>query len=202
MSKARIVDSKMIVIEGRGRVTTSRGLTTTPITSPYREKCSVIWSLLTKDKAKVAEVLSDGTKCYLSVQNFNTDNEAYVKMQKDKAENERNKAVSAPTGLTEDFRAPQSATEKASEKFSNNSVFNHETASSSVPEMQAEAAVPAQNAGGPQNNWGGKKKNKHNNQKFNNYTSQQQNNESNRDDGNDQSPKQPIKDMAVGMESL
>ena len=196
MSKARTVDSKMIVIEGRGRVTTSRGLTTTPITSPYREKCSVIWGLLTKDKATVAEVLPDGTKVYLSVQNFNTDNTTYAENNKGGSA----KAVAAPTGMSDQFEKPQNATDKATEKFYNNSTFTHETSKDTAVEETAtpDAQVPVrQNNGGPQINYGGKKKNRNRDHQQQNYQNQQATN------GDDQEPsREPVKDLSVGMESL
>ena len=69
-------NSKMITIQSRGFVMTSRGRVMTPIRTPYRESTSRIWSMLNNDHADIYERLKDGTDLKLTPQNFDTDNNA------------------------------------------------------------------------------------------------------------------------------
>lgn len=70
-----IASSKMIKITSRGYVTTSRGRAFAPITRPYREDVGVIFSMLTRDRATVVEVLSDKSEITLTLQNFDKVND-------------------------------------------------------------------------------------------------------------------------------
>lgn len=67
--------SKMIKITSRGYVTTSRGRAFAPITRPYREDVGIIFSMLTRDRATVVEVLSDKSEVKLNLQNFDKIND-------------------------------------------------------------------------------------------------------------------------------
>lgn len=70
-----IASSKMIKVTSRGYVTTSRGRAFAPITRPYREDVGVIFSMLTRDRATVVEVLSDKSEIKLTLQNFDKVND-------------------------------------------------------------------------------------------------------------------------------
>ena len=70
-----IASSKMIKVTSRGYVTTSRGRAFAPITRPYREDVGVIFSMLTRDRATVVEVLSDKSEIALTLQNFDKVND-------------------------------------------------------------------------------------------------------------------------------
>ena len=52
-----IASSKMIKVTSRGYVTTSRGHAFAPITRRYREDVGVIFSMLTRDRVTLVEVL-------------------------------------------------------------------------------------------------------------------------------------------------
>lgn len=66
--------TKKIKIVSKGIVTTSRGRCRTPITSPYVENVNVIFSMLTRDNAKINEVLPNGKEVELTIYNFSQDN--------------------------------------------------------------------------------------------------------------------------------
>lgn len=70
-----IASSKMIKVTSRGYVMTSRGRAFAPITRPYREDVGVIFSMLTRDRATVVEVLSDKSEITLTLQNFDKVND-------------------------------------------------------------------------------------------------------------------------------
>lgn len=70
-----IASSKMIKVTSRGYVMTSRGRAFAPITRPYREDVGVIFSMLTRDRATVVEVLSDKSEIKLTLQNFDKVND-------------------------------------------------------------------------------------------------------------------------------
>ena len=66
--------TKKIKIVSKGIVTTSRGRCRTPIVSPYIENVNVILTMMTRDKAKIMEVLPDGKEVELNIYNFSQDN--------------------------------------------------------------------------------------------------------------------------------
>ena len=66
--------TKKIKIVSRGFVITSRGRCRTPIMTPYLEKIDNILLMLTRDNAKIVEVLPDNTEIELNIYNFNKDN--------------------------------------------------------------------------------------------------------------------------------
>ena len=68
--------TKKIKITSKGFVTTSRGRCRTPITNAYMENTDVILSMLTRDKAKVVEVLPTGGEVELTIYNFSQNNSA------------------------------------------------------------------------------------------------------------------------------
>lgn len=67
------VTTKMITVESRGYVMTSRGRVMTPIRTPYRENVDRIWTMITQDRATVMEHLN-GNKIPLTALNFDADN--------------------------------------------------------------------------------------------------------------------------------
>ena len=70
-----MVKTKMIKVASRGYVTTSRGRALGPITRPYREAVSMIFNMISKERATVIEVV-DGREVELNLQNFDKDNSA------------------------------------------------------------------------------------------------------------------------------
>lgn len=180
-----VVESKMIVVRSRGFITTSRGQVTTPITRAFRETCSNIWNMITREKAAVYEVFPDKTELRLSEQNFNTNNSEYVKYMK--SLNKTATTFDAPSGKSAAYQEPQSATEKATESFKNQSVLTH--ADAQKPEAPVKASAPTGQKPAPQEMWNRGKKNK--NKHYDNRT----NNDSN-------AAEEPVKDLSVGMESV
>lgn len=71
---ARKPQTKKIKITSKGIVTTSRGRCRTPIAIPYMENTETILSMLTRDKAKIVEVLPTGKEIELTIYNFCQDN--------------------------------------------------------------------------------------------------------------------------------
>lgn len=71
---ARKPQTKKIKIISKGIVTTSRGRCRTPIAIPYMENTETILSMLTRDKAKIVEVLPSGKEIELTIFNFSQDN--------------------------------------------------------------------------------------------------------------------------------
>lgn len=67
------VEKKKIRIVSRGIVHTTRGQVITP-TGIFYEKTDQILKMLLKDKAKIIELLEDGTTVQLTDKNYNTDN--------------------------------------------------------------------------------------------------------------------------------
>lgn len=181
-----IVESKMIVVKSRGFITTSRGRLTTPITRPYRETCSNIWNMIAREKADVYEVFPDKTELQLSAQNFNTNNTEYIKYMK--SQDKAAKVFKAPTGKSVTYETPQSATEKASEAFANQSSLSHpDMPKAEVPEKPTAAAEqkPA-----PQEMWNRNKKNKNGKHDFHNNQAA------------NKPAEEPVKDLSAGMESV
>lgn len=70
---SNIDNTKMITVESRGIVTTSRGTVFSPL-SPYRENIQYIWRMITEDQADVYEIVNPTTKVRLTPQNFDKDN--------------------------------------------------------------------------------------------------------------------------------
>lgn len=68
-------DQKYIKVLSRGYVTTNRGRAFTPITRAFKESTQNIFTMITKEKATVVEVLSNGKEIQLTPQNFDKDNE-------------------------------------------------------------------------------------------------------------------------------
>ena len=68
-------DQKYIKVLSRGYVTTNRGRAFTPITRAFKESTQNIFAMITKEKATVVEVLSNGKEIQLTPQNFDKDNE-------------------------------------------------------------------------------------------------------------------------------
>lgn len=68
-------DQKYIKVLSRGYVTTNRGRAFTPITRAFKESTHNIFTMITKEKATVVEVLSNGKEIQLTPQNFDKDNE-------------------------------------------------------------------------------------------------------------------------------
>ena len=66
--------TKKIKILSKGIVTTSRGRCRTPIATPYSENIDTILSMLSRDKAKIVEVLPSGKEIELTIYNFSQDN--------------------------------------------------------------------------------------------------------------------------------
>lgn len=66
--------TKKIKITSKGIVVTSRGRCRTPIGTPYMENVNTIFSMLTRDKAKIMEVLPNGKEVELTIYNFSQDN--------------------------------------------------------------------------------------------------------------------------------
>lgn len=68
-------DTKLIRIPSRGRVVSSRGYVSTPITRPYRETVENIFRMLTSiPKPTILEVLPGGRTIELNTANFDKDN--------------------------------------------------------------------------------------------------------------------------------
>ena len=91
------VQTKMITVESRGFVMTSRGKVMTPIRTPYRENVDRIWSMLTQDRATVMEHIGN-KRIPLNVLNFDTDNSGNQNKQKEAA-------PTAPEGKTPESSA-------------------------------------------------------------------------------------------------
>lgn len=68
--------TKKIKILSKGIVLTSRGRCRTPILTPYVENVNSILSMLTRDNAKIVEVLPDKREVELTIYNFSQDNAA------------------------------------------------------------------------------------------------------------------------------
>lgn len=68
-------EQKYIKVLSRGYVTTNRGRAFTPITRTFKESTRNIFTMITKEKATVVEVLSNGKEIQLTPQNFDKDNE-------------------------------------------------------------------------------------------------------------------------------
>ena len=66
--------TKKIKIVSKGIVMTSRGRCRTPILTPYVENVDSILSMLTRDKAKIVEILPDKREVELTIYNFSQDN--------------------------------------------------------------------------------------------------------------------------------
>lgn len=66
--------TKKIKITSRGIVTTSRGRCRTPIATPYVENINTIFNMLTRDNAKVVEILPNGKEVELTIYNFSKNN--------------------------------------------------------------------------------------------------------------------------------
>lgn len=79
---AKAISSKMITVQSRGYITTSRGRFMAPIRTPYLETTDRIWSMITQDRADVWERLSNGKDIQLNAQNFDQDNNAPVEEKK------------------------------------------------------------------------------------------------------------------------
>lgn len=71
---ARKPQTKKIKVISKGIVTTSRGRCRTPIAIPYMENTETILSMLTRDKAKIVEILPTGKEVELTIFNFSQDN--------------------------------------------------------------------------------------------------------------------------------
>lgn len=69
-------DTKLIKVNDRGMIYTSRGMVRGPITVPYLEKFDAILLMVTRFNHDVVEVLKDGSEVKLTVHNFNLDNNA------------------------------------------------------------------------------------------------------------------------------
>lgn len=68
--------TKKIKILSKGIVLTSRGRCRTPILTPYVENVNSILSMLTRDNAKIVEILPDKREVELTIYNFSQDNAA------------------------------------------------------------------------------------------------------------------------------
>ena len=71
---AKVKKNKRIKITSPGVVFTSRGRCRTPILRPYVENCDIILQMITKNNAKVVEVLDNGVEVPLTILNFASDN--------------------------------------------------------------------------------------------------------------------------------
>ena len=68
-------DQKYVKVLARGDVTSKRGRAVTPVARGVKESTQNIFTMITKEKATVVEVLSNGKEIQLTPQNFDKDNE-------------------------------------------------------------------------------------------------------------------------------
>lgn len=90
---------KEIKVTSRGMVFTSRGKCRTPLLYPIVEDTSVIFKMITAQRATVVEVLPDGREIELTPQNFDQDNsnaDTKVKSAMSKPEPVSSSAVKPP----------------------------------------------------------------------------------------------------------
>ena len=83
------ITTKMITVDSRGYVMTSRGRVLAPIRTPYRETVDRIGVMIMQDRATVTEHLS-GKKIPLTIMNFDTDNSVEKKEPAAQVEHKEN----------------------------------------------------------------------------------------------------------------
>lgn len=174
-------DTKLIRIPSRGRVLSSRGYVTTPITRPYRETLENILKMLSSSpKPKILEVLPNGRTVELTVLNFDQDNtlvkpeisQGSIVPSVNNAEASSNKNTEPPTNNDKTPEVPTNQEPlKEEPKTDTPEVPTSETqVDDNTPEMPTnqeplkETTLPEENNNQPKFNKKNKNKNRNNNQ--------------------------------------